>query len=121
MIADQAARLSALRAYEILDTPAEADFDVLAQIASDVCQTPVAAINFVDDERLWFKAEIGLGMREARLTPPFSGLALLQAGLMIVPDTLTDARFVFIRNPRGHWSRRYKKSGQVTERRCTHQ
>lgn len=93
MSMNEAARLSALRAYDILDTPAEADFDALARIASDICQTPVAAINFIDNQRQWFKSEIGLGLREMPMAPSSNGLALLQAGLMIVPDTLVDRRF----------------------------
>ena len=42
---DEAARLAALRALDVLDTPAEAEFDALVQAASTVCGTPVSLIS----------------------------------------------------------------------------
>jgi PAS domain S-box-containing protein len=55
------ARLDALYRYGALDTPREEPFDRLARLAARVLGTPIAAIGLVDAERVWFKAEIGLG------------------------------------------------------------
>ncbi|WP_230534079.1 hypothetical protein [Microvirga roseola] len=44
----EAERLAALRSYEILDTGPELAFDEVAQIAAEVCDTPYAAVAFVD-------------------------------------------------------------------------
>ena len=58
------ARLAALQRYEVLDTPRDAAFDRLARLAARVLGTPIAAVSLVDAERVWFKAEIGLGADE---------------------------------------------------------
>jgi hypothetical protein len=57
-------RLAALRSYHVLDTAPEPAFDSLVQLAAQVCGTPIAAINLIEDRRQWFKAEVGLGFRE---------------------------------------------------------
>ncbi len=90
---NQAARLEALRRYDILDTPVEAEFDEITDLIARVCDTPIAVINFIDDGRQWFKSEIGLGVRETPLDISICAHAILQPGLFIVHDTLEDDRF----------------------------
>jgi two-component sensor histidine kinase len=86
-------RLAALRHYDILDTPREADFDEVVKVASAVCGTPISVINLIDQGRQWFKAEVGLGVRETPLDSSICAHAILQPGLFIVPDTTLDNRF----------------------------
>jgi hypothetical protein len=86
-------RVGALRRYGILDTPREADFDEVVQVASAVCGTPISVINLIDQDRQWFKAEVGLGVRETPLDSSICAHAILQPGLFIVPDTTLDRRF----------------------------
>src|SRR5918997_4019277 len=86
-------RLAALRRYSILDTPPEPVFDDLVRLAAQVCQTPIALITLIDDRRQWFKAEIGLGLRETPLDLSICAKAILQPGLFIVPDTSKDQPF----------------------------
>jgi two-component sensor histidine kinase len=86
-------RLSALRRYGILDTPREADFDEVVKVASAVCGTPISVINLIDQGRQWFKAEVGLGVRETPLDSSICAHAILQPGLFVVPDTTLDHRF----------------------------
>jgi GAF domain-containing protein len=57
-------RLSALYRYQILDTPKESDFDDIVALVAQVLDAPIAAINLIDRQRQWFKAEIGLDVRE---------------------------------------------------------
>lgn len=90
---DEAARSAALHRYGILDTDREPEFDDIAAIAAEVCQTPMAVVNFVDTERQFFKAEVGLGVRETPLGTSFCGKALLAEDMMIVRDALQDPRF----------------------------
>lgn len=89
---DDQDRLAALRRYGILDTPREADFDQLADLASRICGTPIAVINLVEDRRQWFKAEVGLGVRETPLDVSICRHFLLQPGLTVIPDLTADAR-----------------------------
>jgi GAF domain-containing protein len=60
---------------------------------SGVCQTPIAAINLIEDQRQWFKAEIGLGVREMPLDVFICAKVILQPGLFIVPDLSKVPRF----------------------------
>jgi two-component sensor histidine kinase len=86
-------RLAALRSYRVLDTPPEPEFDDLVQLAARACQTPVALISLIDERRQWFKAEVGLGLRETPLDRSICLTAMLQPGLTIVPDLTEDPRF----------------------------
>ncbi|MCB8838283.1 HWE histidine kinase domain-containing protein [Aurantimonas sp. VKM B-3413] len=86
-------RSARLVEYGILDTPRESDFDDLAEIAAEVCDTPIAVVNFVDSARQFFKAEVGLGVRETPLATSFCGHAILADDMMIVPDATKDKRF----------------------------
>lgn len=90
---DEGARLAALYRYDILDTPQERDFDDIAQMAAEICGTPIAVVNLVADGRQWFKAEVGLGVRSTPLESSFCAHAILQPGLFVVPDTTQDPRF----------------------------
>ncbi|KAA2236484.1 sensor histidine kinase [Salinarimonas soli] len=94
---DEEQRLATLRAYAILDTPPEPDFDDIAHLAAHICGTPVSAISLVEDRRQWFKAEVGLGLRETPIEVSFCAKAALRPGLTIVPDAAADPRFS--RNP----------------------
>ena len=47
-------RLAALASYDILDTEPEKDFDDIAQIASHVCEAPIAIVNLIGDHRQFF-------------------------------------------------------------------
>lgn len=86
-------RIAALESYGILDTPRERDFDEIASLAASICKTPIAVVNFIDRQRQFFKAEVGLGVRETPLETSFCGHALLEEEVLIVPDTREDDRF----------------------------
>jgi GAF domain-containing protein len=89
----ESARLAALHRYEILDTPAEAEFDDFTRLAAHICGTPIALISLVDQNRQWFKSERGLGMPETPLELSICRHAIQQPGLFVVPDTTLDDRF----------------------------
>ena len=56
---DEARRLQSLRAYEVLDTPPEPQFDDLTRLAAEICGAPMATITLVDADRQWIKSRIG--------------------------------------------------------------
>jgi two-component sensor histidine kinase/PAS domain-containing protein len=82
-----------LRRYDILDTSPEVEFEDVVRIAAHVCEAPIAVVNLIEDHRQWFKAEIGLGVRETPLDVSICAHAILQPGLFVVPDTTKDPRF----------------------------
>ncbi|MPR13537.1 sensor histidine kinase [Microvirga tunisiensis] len=86
-------RLAALRSYRVLDTPSEPTFDDLVQLAARACQAPIALISLIDERRQWFKAEVGLGVRETPLDRSICLSAMLQPRLTIIPSLTKDPRF----------------------------
>lgn len=88
----EADRLRELRRYDILDTEREREFDELVEITSEICNAPVSVVNFIDEGRQWFKAEIGLGVRSTPLETSLCGHVILQGDFVEIPDTLNDSR-----------------------------
>lgn len=88
----QIARLAALRAYDILDTPREADYDAVVALASQICGVPISVVNLIDADRQWFKAEIGLGVRETPLETSICSHVILEDDFVEISDTLLDRR-----------------------------
>ncbi|MGO4551276.1 GGDEF domain-containing protein [Lysobacter sp. 2RAF19] len=56
----EAERQAALDAYAIVDTAPESAFDDIVRLAATLCDMPAAAIALIDNDRLWFKARIGI-------------------------------------------------------------
>ncbi len=87
-------RLSDLLKYKILNTAPEVELDELAQLTAAVCNTPVSLISFIDAERQWFKAKIGVKITQVPIKESFCRFTLSNPdGLFIVEDTLADKRF----------------------------
>ena len=86
------ARLDALASYAILDTPAEEGFDDIVQLASQLCDAPVALVSFVASERVWFKARVGFAACEADLDSSVCTHALEATDLLVIGDLKQDAR-----------------------------
>jgi PAS domain S-box-containing protein len=93
LLANEEARLDALRDLEILDTAPEPEFDDLALIASQICGTPISLITLVDRDRQWFKSKIGIEAKETSRDVAFCSHAILQRGLFVVSDVMDDPRF----------------------------
>ena len=90
---DDAARLAALHALLILDTPPEERFDKIAAFAAAEFDVPIVLVTLVDTGRQWFKARIGLPVCETGRDISFCGHAILQPEIMVVPDAREDVRF----------------------------
>ncbi len=85
-------RLAALRDYDILDTDHEAAFDEVARLAARLCDTPVATVTLIDEERQWHKSAIGLDVRETPLDISICAHAILEQDFLEIPDLLDDER-----------------------------
>jgi diguanylate cyclase (GGDEF)-like protein/PAS domain S-box-containing protein len=77
-----------------MDTPPERAFDDLGQLAAQCCDAPVALVTFLDERRQWFKAEIGVGLREMPIQIAICAHAITaQSNVFVVPDLALDERF----------------------------
>jgi GAF domain-containing protein len=91
----EAARLEALRQYNILDTPSEQAYDDFTLLASSICQVLIALISLVDAERQWFKSKIGLDVHQTARDVAFCGHIILSKRTLIIKDTSLDERFQY--------------------------
>ncbi|KQP11681.1 GAF domain-containing protein [Pseudorhodoferax sp. Leaf265] len=91
--ADEDARLRALRALLVLDTPPEERFDRIVRFAAEQMDMPIALVSLVDGDRQWFKSRIGMAAAQTARDISFCAHAILQPGTFVVEDALLDARF----------------------------
>lgn len=91
--AGEADRAEYLRQYQILDTPPEPGFDDLAFLAAQLCRVPIASIGFLDAERLWLKARIGLRIQVIPRQHAFLTTIPPVSAALVVPDLLADSRY----------------------------
>jgi len=68
-------------------------FDGIAQLAANVCRTPLACIELIDGAQTWCSASESLPASAAQCDA-FSRYALHAAGLFEVPDASQDPRFM---------------------------
>ena len=57
-------RLRVLNEYAILDTISEKEYESITQLASYICNVPIALVSLIDQNRQWFKASVGLDASE---------------------------------------------------------
>lgn len=86
-------RLQDLYESGLLDTPEEADFDEIVELASSLCNKPISLISLIDSTRQWFKAKVGIDINETSRDVSFCSHAILQDQLFEIPDTTKDSRF----------------------------
>lgn len=88
-------RLQELNKFEVLDSEAEQAYDDVVSLAAFICDTPIALISLVDEDRQWFKAKVGLNEMETPRGLAFCAHAITTPNeLMEVPNALEDQRFV---------------------------
>ncbi|WP_082508514.1 ATP-binding protein [Burkholderia sp. Leaf177] len=94
ILPNEASRLGALEKLGVLDTLPEQAYDDIVALAMRICEVPIALVSIIDRERQWFKACIGLDVRETHRDAAFCAHAILQPNdLFIVEDASKDERF----------------------------
>jgi EAL domain-containing protein (putative c-di-GMP-specific phosphodiesterase class I) len=80
------ARLAALLATEILDTPPEPGFDAITRLAAEYFNADSARLGFADESRVWMKSCWGLRVLELPRKDSIFDLVLAEDGPVVVPD-----------------------------------
>jgi adenylate cyclase len=95
LAADEAARVAAVRSYNIIGTAPERDYDHIAEMAARVTACPAGLINILDDKNLWSKSRYGVPARNHPVPRELfmCSTAALGADLLEVPDCSCDQRF----------------------------
>jgi PAS domain S-box-containing protein len=78
---------------EIANPSADQAFDDLTRLAAHLCQVPLASVHLIEACRQWFQSRIVSKYIEPPIDFTFDAYALLQADILLVPDTLLDERF----------------------------
>ncbi|RYJ39011.1 GAF sensor hybrid histidine kinase [Flavobacterium anhuiense] len=86
-------RLAALKRYNILDTLPDDAFDDATKLVAYICGVPIAHISFIDENRQWFKSEIGIGVSEVPREISFCQYTILDSKMTEINDTLLNDRF----------------------------
>jgi len=90
---NESERLNALRSLKILDTPADERFDRIVRIARDHYQMPVVRVTLVDEDRVWFKARLGIKADQAPRSISLCSHTIMSSEPLLVPDLTADLRF----------------------------
>ena len=91
--ANEIQRLEVLQGYEVLDTIPETDFDNLANLAAQICGTPMSLITLLDNQRHWFKSSFGVDMKEMMRADSFCQYTIMGDEVYEVPNTLESEYF----------------------------
>ncbi len=92
-IAVRSSSVSARNAQAITDGSPEDAFNVIAQLAADYLNAPMALISLMDGDRQWFKANVGLSISELGGDGLFHAQAVAHDDILVVPDARNDPRF----------------------------
>ena len=94
-------RLESLKRYKILGTTPEKQFDQLAMMIAKVFNVPIALIAFVDENEVFFKANIGMGnVRNVDRGVSICSLAILQSEPTIFTNPIDEP--CLLQNPLVH-------------------
>lgn len=90
-------RLKALESYNIIGSGQEKSFDELAELARNICDTPISQITFIDEQQQYKKSSLGTSSFNRRREDSFCQYTILQDDIFQVKDLSINQ--VFKTNP----------------------
>jgi CheY-like chemotaxis protein len=88
---DEDQRLKAVKKYNILDTDPEQSFNTIVEDAARFFNVPIALVSIVDEERVFFKANVGMeGVNNVDRGMSLCSLAILKDELTYFNDASED-------------------------------
>lgn len=90
---DEEGRLRALAEYGLSDDLQLASLSQIVDLAVELFDVPVSAVNMVGDDHVFFAAQRGIDTCDMSRDVSFCAHAITQQGVMVVNDALLDPRF----------------------------
>ncbi|QQL48800.1 PAS domain S-box protein [Mucilaginibacter ginkgonis] len=90
---NESERLIALHSYDILDSMPEEQFNAITRLTAYICQVPFAFITFIDKDRQWFKALVGMDIESIPRADSFCNYTIADDKIHEVNDASVDERF----------------------------
>lgn len=85
-------RLAVLNGLNVIESGTETVYDEITQLTADLCDAPICLISLVEEDRQWFKSELGLGICETSIEQSICSHAILEEDYLEVQDTQLDDR-----------------------------
>jgi hypothetical protein len=90
---DEEARLLALDALKMMDTPAEDRFDRVTRLSTRLFGVPMAAVALVGRDRWVAKSRQGLAVADIVRSESFCDITIREPDMFVIEDTQLDVRF----------------------------
>lgn len=90
---DELRRQASLYTLSLLDTEPEEEFDRIARLAQRLLAVPSALVSFMDADRQWYKARVGVSATEAERSTTFCTHVIDEGTPLVVEDATNDPRF----------------------------
>lgn len=91
---NEAARLRAVKSYNLLDTLPESDFDTITALIASLFNVPIALVTLLDADRNFLKSHYGVPFSDSPRDISFCGHAILTDGdIFVIEDSRKDIRF----------------------------
>lgn len=86
-------RLAALKSYQILDTLPKETFDRFTKLAAIICDVPISLVSLIDENRQWFKSQVGIEVKETPREIAFCSHTIRDDKILEIEDATNDFRF----------------------------
>ncbi len=90
---DHENRLQAVERFKQLDLQNDPEFQELIQMASEICNMPIALLTLLDEDTQWLKVRKGTEVSELPRAISFCTHTIFGEELLIISDTTGDPRF----------------------------
>jgi EAL domain-containing protein (putative c-di-GMP-specific phosphodiesterase class I) len=97
-------RLSAVHAFQWLETAHNENFDRLCRLAAAYFRVPTVLVSLVEKDRQWFPGRVGFEASQTPIEQSFCRYTIQTPGVMVVNDARQDPRFadnVLVTSPDG--------------------
>ena len=86
-------RVRVMASFGFDDLESDDELQRLVNFAARLCDAPIALVSLVETDRQRFLAREGFDAKETPRSTSFCATAMLQTGMLIVPDATQDERF----------------------------